>query len=107
MPKKQRGTGLTKQQPKKAKKVVRQEQLPSLPAEEVLLPVDGVAENKECLPNGDFHVDNGTRTILQATSNECPTLNAQATRLAIVYQYLTVLGAPPPEEWDGRDSTVK
>jgi hypothetical protein len=34
-------------------------------------------------------------------------LNAQATRLAIVYQYLTVLGAPPPEEWDGRDSTVK
>ena len=107
MPRKRRGASLTRVKAKK--KVVREEQLPSLPAEEVLLPVEDVVllvENEEHLPNEDFHVDNDRRKILQATSGECPTLDAKATRLAIAYQYLNVLGAPPPEEWDGRDGTV-
>ena len=105
MPKKRKGSNL---QPRRKKNAKKEEQLPSLPAETVLLPVEDVVlvENEERLPDEDFHVDNARRKILQATSDECPTLDAQATRLAIAYQYLNVLGAPPPEQWDGRDGTV-
>ena len=84
----------------------KEEQLPSLPAEEVMLPVDDVAENEECLPNQDFTVDDRTHTILKATSDECTTLDSKAKRLAIAYYYIKVLEAPPPEEWDGHAGTV-
>ncbi len=105
MPKRRRGSKL---QARRKKTVQKEEQLPSLPAEEVLLPVEDVipVQNDECLPNDDFQVDNVTRTIMQATSDECPTLNAQAARLAIAHYYIQVLDAPSPEEWDGLDGTV-
>jgi hypothetical protein len=106
MPKRRKGLGLTRSVPKKKP---REEQLPSLPAEEALLPVEDVVpvENEERLPNADFEInDDNTRSILQATSDECPTLNAKASRLAIAYYYIQVLDAPPPEEWDGHDGTV-
>jgi hypothetical protein len=105
MPKRKRGSGLSRIE---AKKALREGQIPSAPpAEELLLPVDDVADDEEPLPIEDFLIDDDkTQTILNATSEECPTLNSQATRLAIAYHYLKVLGAPPPEEWDGRDGTV-
>ena len=105
MPKKWRGASLSR---KRAKKLVREEEIPSLPADELpLVPVDDVAENEERLPNADFEInDDNTLSILQATSDECPTLNVQASRLAIAYYYMKVLDAPPPEEWDGHDGTV-
>jgi hypothetical protein len=105
MQKRKRGSGLSRIE---AKKALREGQIPSAPpAEELLLPVDDVADDEEPLPIEDFLIDDDkTQTILNATSEECPTLNSQATRLAIAYHYLKVLGAPPPEEWDGRDGTV-
>jgi hypothetical protein len=85
-----------------------EEQIPSRPTEELWLPVDDVADEEEHLPEEDFLVDDDkTHTILEATSDKCTTLNAQATRLAIAYHYLIVLGAPSPEEWDGKDGTVR
>ena len=104
MPRKCKGSGLTVRRPTKA---VQEEQLPSLSAEEVLLPVEDAVENEESLPDGDFQVnDDNTCTILRATSDNCSTLNKQATRLAIAYYYIQVLDAPAPEEWDGHDGTV-
>ena len=106
MPRKRKGSGLARRAAKK-KPVVRQENLPSLPVEEVLLPVDDDVQNEECLPNDNFRiVDDKTCSVLQATSDECPTLNAQAKRLAIAHYYIQVLDAPSPEEWDGLDGTV-
>ena len=98
MPRKRKqGSGLAYRRPKKA--LVLEEQLPSLPAEEVLLPVEDVAANEECLPNADFEIDDdNTCTILRATSDQCATLNTQASRLAIAYYYIQVLDEPPPEE---------
>jgi hypothetical protein len=104
MPRKQKGTGL---QCIRLKKTAKDKQTPSPLEEELLLPVD-VADDKERVPDKCFVVDDdNTRTILEATSDKCATLNAMATWLAFAYQYLTVLGAPPPEDWDGRDGTVK
>jgi hypothetical protein len=106
MPKKRKGSGLAKIR----KKTTKKEQIPpSPPPEELTVPGDACDdEQDESLPVEDFLIDNdNTRSILQATSDECSTLSAQATRLALAYQYLNVLGAPPPEDWDGRDGTVR
>jgi hypothetical protein len=102
MPVKRKGKGLTRNR-KVAKKVEKTTVVPSPPTEELpLVPV----ENEERLPDDDFFVDDDTQTILRATSDNCSTLNAQATRIAIAYCYLNVFGAPPPEDWDGRDGTM-
>jgi hypothetical protein len=133
MPRKRKGSGLSVIRKKHAKKETIPSLPPA--AEELLLPVDhDGADDKEHLPDEDLFLDNDTRTInmqattrsdngttlnddqehlpdddyLQATTSDknCTTLNAQARRLAIAYYYVHVLGAPPPEDWDGRDGTV-
>jgi predicted flap endonuclease-1-like 5' DNA nuclease len=102
MPVKRKGKGLTRNR-KVAKKVEKTTVVPSPTEELLLLPVE---IEEECLPDQDLVVNDDTRTILEATSDECTTLNAQATRLAIAYCYFNVFGAPPPEQWDGRDGTT-
>jgi hypothetical protein len=103
MSRKQKGSGLQPIQ----KKVVKKEHIPSPPAEELLLPVDNVADDQEHHPDKDFSVNkDNTYMILKATSNKCMTLNAQATQLAIAYYFLNVLRVSPLEEWDGMDGTV-
>jgi hypothetical protein len=105
MPRKRKGSGLT---PIRPKKTVTKKIKPSPPVEELVSPVDDVSDEEEHLPDKDFLIDDSNvRTILQATSDNCATLNAQATRLAIAYHYIKVLGAPSPEDWDGRDGTVR
>jgi hypothetical protein len=103
MPIKRKGSGLKRKrkEPQKLKKGK-----PEAVAEEPALSV----VNEECLPerlpDEEFFVNDDTQNILQATSDDCPTINAMATRLAIAYYYLKVLVAPPPEEGDGADGTV-
>jgi hypothetical protein len=104
MPAKKKGSNLKRKRKEPRKKGKILEDIPSPPAEEFLV------DDKECpperLPDQDFFVSDDTNAILQATSDHCTTLYAQATRLAIAYFYINILGAPPPEEWDGRDGTV-
>jgi hypothetical protein len=91
------------------KKAVKMEQIPSPPAEKLLLLVDDMADDKEHLPDIYFIVDNdNTRMIMQATSDNCMTLNGQKPHgWLLCITTLMSWGAPPPEDWDGQDSTVR
>ena len=70
---------------------------------------DAPDEPDEPLPADEDLLVGPTRDdgeILRACSDESPTLNSHAMRLAIAYYYINVLDVPPVSEWGGHDGTI-